>query len=276
MPPEFGKQKDKIEVLKLTFDMISSMNTVIKSFSTGKAGKEKIVIDPVTMADNIAKIASIVIALADKDEIKKLPAKLESLSGLAKQKDNIAGVDTAFKGLGTLSKTIKDNKLEDVTGLSELLKTKIDALALVFTDISKPLTTLSQNITRVTTDFQVTTLQKSLKELQGVVKAVQSLDTALGSLGSIDLQARMTAIAGTAGLGSAGIYTVKSKDVVVQITLNVTMDAGGVEKAIISNSSSEIRKVVNFHTDNLGKSAEDLTKSGYDPNLYKKPGLFGQ
>ena len=276
LPPEFGKQKDKIEVLKLTFDMISSMNTVIKSFSTGKAGKEKIVIDPVTMADNIAKIASIVIALADKDEIKKLPAKLESLSGLAKQKDNIAGVDTAFKGLGTLSKTIKDNKLEDVTGLSELLKTKIDALALVFTDISKPLTTLSQNITRVTTDFQVTTLQKSLKELQGVVKAVQSLDTALGSLGSIDLQARMTAIAGTAGLGSAGIYTVKSKDVVVQITLNVTMDAGGVEKAIISNYSSEIRKVVNFHTDNLGKSAEDLTKSGYDANSFKKPGLFGQ
>ena len=86
----------------------------------------------------------------------------------------------------------------------------------------------------------------------------------------------MTAIAGTAGLGSAGIYTVKSKDVVVQITLNVTMDAGGVEKAIISNYSSEIRKVVNFHTDNLGKSAEDLTKSGYDANSFKKPGLFGQ
>jgi len=275
LPPEFGKQKDKIEVLKLTFDMISSMTAVIKGFSEGDGAKKKIVIDPEKMAANIASIADIVNKLAGKKEITNLPGNLDKLGALAKQKDNIAGVDTAFKGLGALSKTIKDNKLEDVTGTAEGLKTNIGALGTVFTDISTPLRTLSQAIARVTTDFQTTTLQKSLKELQGVVKAVQNLDSALGSLGSIDLQSRMTAIAGTAGLGSSGIYTVKSKDVVVQITLNVTMDAGGVEKAIISNAKSEIRKVVNFHTDNLGRSAEDLTKSGYNPESLKQPGLFG-
>jgi hypothetical protein len=273
LPPEFGKQKDKIEVLKLTFDMISSMTAVIKGFSTKKGAREKIEIDPAKMAENIASIADIVNKLAGQKAITDLPGNLDKLGALAKQKDNIAGVDTAFKGLGALSKTIKDNKLEDVTGTAIDLKTKTEALGAVFTEISTPLRTLSQAIARVTTDFQTTTLQKSLKELQGVVKAVQNLDSALGSLGSISLQSRMTAIAGTAGLGSAGIYTVKSKDVVVQITLNVTMDAGGVEKAIISNAKSEIRRVVNFHTDNLGKSAEDL--SGYDPNFYKNPGAFG-
>jgi hypothetical protein len=132
-----------------------------------------------------------------------------------------------------------------------------------------PASTLSTTISKVTTDFKVTTLQKSLTELGSIVNAVQQLDSALGSLGKIDLQSRMTAIAGSAGLGSAGIYTVKSKDVVVQITLNVTMEAGAVEKAIISNSESRIAHVVNYHSTNLGKSAEDLKSDGYNANDYK-------
>jgi len=257
LPADFAKKKAEVETLKLTFEMINSLNTVINSF---KGKKGKIEIDPKSIAENVGKLAGVVGSLADDENIKALPGKLTALSGLAKQKENITNVDQSLKGLGTLSATMvtEGTKMQDVTGIKDSLKTKMQSLATALDELGTASSQTGQAVTKVVTDFKVTTLQKSLTELQNIVKAVQQLDNALANLGNINLQSRMTAIAGSAGLGAAGIYTVKSKDVVVQITLNVTMDAGGVEKAIISNAKSEIKTVVNYLSDNLAKDSADL------------------
>jgi len=269
LPADFGKQKDKVEVLKLTFDMIDSLNKVMKSFSKGEGKDAKIDINPKLIVENLNKLVDIVNELSASESIKKLPTSLAGLAPLGKQKENITSVDQAFKGLEALTKTLNDNKVQDVSSVAVTLKTNVEKLNTSLNDILTPASTLSTTISKVTTDFKVTTLQKSLTELGSIVKAVQQLDSALGSLGNINLQSRMTAIAGSAGLGSAGIYTVKSKDVVVQITLNVTMEAGAVERAIISDSKSEIKRIVNYHSDKLGTSAEDLKGDGYNHNDYQ-------
>lgn len=110
--------------------------------------------------------------------------------------------------------------------------------------------------------FSGLALINSFKELQNIASAVKELDDALAQIGKIDLKQRIAKVAGGAGLDGGGVYTVKSKDVNINIALQVTMDVGSVESAIISSTNSRIKKSINFAVDGIGKDADTLAEEG--------------
>ena len=105
-------------------------------------------------------------------------------------------------------------------------------------------------------------ITKSLKAVQDMVKAVQAMDNALSKVDKIDIGARLTQVAGSMGLGSSGVYKVQSKEVVLNVTFNVTMDAQELEKVMIGNKKSIIRDRINFALDKGAKS-DPNTKNAY-------------
>ena len=92
----------------------------------------------------------------------------------------------------------------------------------------------------------VTSISSAIKTVEQIVAATQKLDNALSNLPKINLQSRLTEVAGIAGLGASGIYTVHSKDVVINVNFTIQMDAGKVEKAILMNTESIIKDRINF------------------------------
>jgi hypothetical protein len=92
-----------------------------------------------------------------------------------------------------------------------------------------------------------TGIKKTINTTRVMVTAMQDLENALGDAAKgIKISTRLGAIAGKFGLGSSESFTVQKKDVVLNISLSVTMDAGKVEKAIILNKDSIIRDRINF------------------------------
>lgn len=104
--------------------------------------------------------------------------------------------------------------------------------------------TLATNFEAINLD-QIKNIAKTLKAVEDMVAATQKLDDALATMPKINLQARLTQVAGLAGLGTSGIYTVKSKDVVVQLDLKIVMEADKVEKVIVERSDSLLRRTIN-------------------------------
>jgi tRNA(Phe) wybutosine-synthesizing methylase Tyw3 len=75
----------------------------------------------------------------------------------------------------------------------------------------------------------------------------------------INLQASLTQVAGMAGLGTSGIYTVKSKDVVVQLDLKIVMEADKVEKVIVERSDSLLRRTINDTITDVQNNSKNAT-----------------
>jgi len=132
--------------------------------------------------------------------------------------------------------------------------------------------------TDVMTQFgnQLTTVKSASESIQGsvataldavskMVEQTQSLDDTLNKLPSIGpMTAKLEAIARSSGLGGKAVYQVKSKEVVINMNLNVTMDAGEVEKVMIMRHKSIIRDRINFAT--AGESSNRIPET-YTNNL---------
>jgi hypothetical protein len=100
--------------------------------------------------------------------------------------------------------------------------------------------------------------QKSIQIYRDVVKTIQDMDDALSKTPKINIAAKMSEAAGKLGLGSSGVYTVKSKEVVINVRFEVNMSASEVEKAIVYKSDSIIRSRINLSLDDKA-SSEDRT-----------------
>jgi hypothetical protein len=101
------------------------------------------------------------------------------------------------------------------------------------------------------------------------------MDNALSKLDNIDIGARLTAVAGSVGLGKSGNFTVKSKDVVINVSFNVTMDAHEIEKVMIGNKKSIIRDRINFALDRGAKGDNDTKSALIKSNPEANASYFG-
>lgn len=88
--------------------------------------------------------------------------------------------------------------------------------------------------------------KKNLEAFKAIVSVIQEMEDSLVKLPNVDISTKMSTAAGKLGLGSSGVYTVKARDVVINIHMQVTMDAGEVERAIVHRSNSVIRDRINF------------------------------
>lgn len=91
-------------------------------------------------------------------------------------------------------------------------------------------------------------VQTALTAVKDVVAMVQELDDALSKTPRVDIATRLSALAQGSGLGSKANYTVSSKAVNIYLNLEVTMDAGELEKVVIMRKESIIRDRLEFAT----------------------------
>ncbi len=104
----------------------------------------------------------------------------------------------------------------------------------------------------------------TIRAVEDMITSAQKLEDALGQGLKIDLDARLSEFAGKFGkVGAKGAYTVKARDVVINVKFNVSMDAQTIEKIMINNASSVIRNRLNLLIDSVqdSDSAETAQKS---------------
>jgi hypothetical protein len=91
-------------------------------------------------------------------------------------------------------------------------------------------------------------VKTALDSIKEVVALVQQLDNALSTTPTLDVASKLGNFVSSSGLGSKAQYTVKAKDVVINLNLNITMDVDKVEKVMIMRQESIIRDRLNFAT----------------------------
>lgn len=96
-------------------------------------------------------------------------------------------------------------------------------------------------------------LAMAVKNFVEVIKEIQKLDDALSKGPKVDISTKMEKLAGSLGLGSKGIYTVQSKEVVINVAFNISMDVDRVEQVLISRHNSIIRDRINFAIEKGGQ-----------------------
>jgi hypothetical protein len=90
----------------------------------------------------------------------------------------------------------------------------------------------------------------SVKAVEDMIAAAQKIEKSLEQGIKIDLDAKLKTFASKFGkVGAQGAYTVQARDVNIEVTFNVTMDARSIEPALINNSSSVIRNRLNLLID---------------------------
>ncbi len=139
-------------------------------------------------------------------------------------------------------------------------------------DIQSAFNKLSGNIGAVSTEG----ITKNIDAVKQMVSKVQDLDNALTKLPAIDMKAKLTALSKGLGLGSSGAYTVQSKDVVININMTVTMNAGEVEQVIIGRHESIIRDRINFAIDKGGKADNKAKEALVKPTPAGNAGFYGR
>jgi len=217
-------------------------------------------------------------------------------------KEVLGKVKTLFEGIKTLNDTITSGPQAGVdanekgvgaTGMSATID-NLNKLPAQFTKLGPAFSGITKTLNDVfgesgtaglkTMETVNTGMSKSLIVIQEMVKNIQALDTALNSLGKIDVKADLEKLGTKLGLGGSGIYSVQGKDVNVIINLAVTMRTDDVEDAIIHSSKGIIRDRINLlientptalsaTTDNRGSRA---LPNGDHPSLLNRSGNLGE
>lgn len=113
-------------------------------------------------------------------------------------------------------------------------------------------------------------VQTALSAVKDTVGLVQDLDDALSKAPSIDVSARLDKLTQASGIGKHASYTVKSKDVVINLNLAITMDVDKVERVMVMRKESIIRDRLNFATvTNPGNQATQPIPEEYAETIPK-------
>ena len=248
-----GKIKDQIKTTGDAFGNVSDVSTKLAQLRDNPNFKgEWNLSNYVGGTNGITGLAAILDGM--KDPTGKINAALPTL------KLNDASTFGKFTG----DTTLLANQMVTV-------RTNLGRLDSALTDLTKPGEALGR-LKLALEGFTASTLTNTFTELQKIATAVQDLDNAMANIGKIDIKQRIAKIAGGAGLDGGGVYTVKSKDVNINVMLTVTMEAGSLEKVILTNSNSTIKKAFDFTANGLDKSSSDTADAtGEIRNLMRYP-----
>ena len=98
--------------------------------------------------------------------------------------------------------------------------------------------------------FDPAKLSTAVSAIQKMSEVANKLQDALGdgNLNKLDIKTKLQNVATSVGLGAKGQYTIKNKDVMVVVNLEVSMNVDQIEKAMIMRDKSIIRNRVNYAT----------------------------
>lgn len=120
------------------------------------------------------------------------------------------------------------------------------------TKINADLNLYARQIDALAKNFKTGGVSRALSAFSDMSKKVSELDAALSALPVIDIDAKLKAVA--SGLGMSGKkfeYSLKSKEIVIEVNFNVEVKASDLEQAVIMNSKSFVRDRLNMLLDNV-------------------------
>jgi hypothetical protein len=116
--------------------------------------------------------------------------------------------------------------------------TNVSGLQAAITNISQ----YSEAFTTLKTQLGNQAIAGGLGALQGMIKSANDLNKALGDSLNINLDAKLQPIAKGLGVGGQYNYQIESKGIVMNVTLNVEINAADMEKAIVLRANSFVRQ----------------------------------
>ena len=186
----------------------------------------------------------------------------------------LSGEDVgATKGIAisALTKLIDGLKINTATlGNSDNLVKLSERLTELSTSMGKipeSMASVKKSFTEMSTasgNISVSGMAKNIQAVQEMVAKTQELDNALTKLPNLNFPAKLSSIANGMGIGGQFAYTVQSKEVVINLSLEISMDVDKVENVIITRKESIIRDRINFIMNNssspLSNNSETPTK----------------
>lgn len=195
--------------------------------------------------------------------------------------NSLSTVQTSLGSEGSLPKIAKALS-ESFAGFDETklksIDEKISTISVSLNNVknlTETVKNVSASIISATGDAETKGLTSAILAVQDMVKKTQELDSALTSLPRIDVQARLSKVAGMVGLGAKGVYTVQSKEVIINVQFNVSMDVDEVESIMIARHKSVIRDRINFAIANGGVSTENQQNAYVKPERGGNTGFYG-
>jgi hypothetical protein len=226
---DVGKKAKPHKFAEKTHDLTSSIKERLNEKKKSlEEEKSQPVLDAETTSSNIESVQALQKKLSDKSvDLKKTIDDVKS---------KLAGISFDV---------ISDEKATQLEKAAEVSK-KIAEFSISMNDSFQEIGKLPASIKAATTAIKGDGLKPALEAVSQMVKLANDLDTMLASGMKIDTPVKLKKMATAVGLGAKANYTVTNKMVQLTVNLNVTMDAGEVEKVVIMRKSSIIRERLNF------------------------------
>lgn len=251
--------------------------------------------------ESVKKLKTSLAAIGEKElgEIKASFSKVLNMFGDDKELQanaaKISDVSKSFEALGSIATSVsvfqqKFTGTGDISASLDLLKGMIANVAKFMNDPSIAVTPesiagianvgksfesitqvaqaykeMSASVIKATGDIGAKGINPALMAVQKMVQAANDLNSALadGNVNKIDIKAKLENVARAVGLGGKASYTVNpSKQVQINLNLQVTMDVDKVEKVMILRQNSIIRDRIDFATSNPSSKVDNPLK-GY-------------
>ena len=122
-----------------------------------------------------------------------------------------------------------------------------------FSGLATILSSIETSFARVTGVVQTEGITNSLNALAGAVEHINNLNDRIANLTSgkaLNIKTGLRNLASGLGIGGKNDITVKNKEVVISMTVNIEMKASEVEQAVLLRKTSIIRDRLDFATHN--------------------------
>lgn len=202
------------------------------------------------------------------NNVKAIGAAGVDKAGMSMQK-TIDTLSNLFKGVSSLAaslKTASTMQMDATTGTS--ITTTLGNINTMIMNMASPIESINTNLTddvlkkvknasasvvaygseiaKITNAIKGEAIGGALKAAADMVKSANDLDKALNDGLKIETPVKLSRIASAVGLGGKFNYTIKNKEVVINMNISVTMDVDQVEKVMIMRQSSIIRDRINL------------------------------
>ena len=286
--------KPQLEILQSTFGLMSELLGSIKRFAgsipAGPAALDPLVKTVADMALFISRLVNTAAFGTSKPPLVELKDNLTSpeLVAFAKAGPQITNLKSAFTSLNELMGQVSDfsKRTVDVSKgfnpdvvfvASVALNHTIETVRKMGTSFTAPVLAdialaaihakaFGDSLT-VFSNSGVAAMVQGLKAISDMVNNANKLNEAMGSLPDLKLDAKLKSFATGIGLGGKFNYQIKNKDVVMNVSFTVTMNADDLEKSMVLREKSIIRDRLNFATseENHDKSTSPLPPNQGSP-----------
>lgn len=252
--------KNAVESVKQLIDLFDGINKIGdlgKIMSAGKKGSGDSVGDKIWsltevcghIAEELTRLGGATGLPLIMTAVKSVTASVSEgggeLSQITTTIKTVIDVLTSISSLGDAAKKISDagDLADKLSSFNDIMTSSLDAVENIPSNAAPLFKAMTAGAIK---KLPIEQAQKSIQIYRDVVKTIQDMDDALSKTPKINIAARMSEAAGKLGLGSSGVYTVKSKEVVINVHFEVNMSASEVEKAIVFKSDSIIRSRINL------------------------------